>query len=77
MLIVGYGSIGSAIEDRLVPFEVARVARVARSARTTARGPVHPIAALPELLPEADVVMLVTPSPRRRGDWPTPSSWPA
>ncbi|MBA5223275.1 2-hydroxyacid dehydrogenase [Streptomyces griseoaurantiacus] len=61
VLIVGYGSIGSAIEDRLVPFEVARVARVARSARTTARGPVHPIAALPELLPEADVVMLVTP----------------
>jgi phosphoglycerate dehydrogenase-like enzyme len=61
VLIVGYGAIGSAIEDRLEPFEVARVARVARSARTTARGPVHPIAALPELLPEADVVVLVTP----------------
>lgn len=61
MLIVGYGSIGSAIEDRLVPFEVARVARVARSWRTTARGPVHPIAELPALLPEADVVILCTP----------------
>ncbi|MEU3662936.1 2-hydroxyacid dehydrogenase [Streptomyces sp. NPDC032940] len=61
VLIVGYGSIGAAIEDRLVPFEVARVARVARSARTTARGPVHPLAELPALLPEADVVILSTP----------------
>ncbi|MCT9081047.1 2-hydroxyacid dehydrogenase [Streptomyces fulvoviolaceus] len=61
VLIVGYGSIGSAIEDRLVPFEVARVARVARSERTTARGPVHPLTELPALLPEADVVILSTP----------------
>jgi phosphoglycerate dehydrogenase-like enzyme len=61
VLIVGYGSIGEAIEDRLVPFEVARVARVARSQRTTARGPVHPLTELPALLPEADVVILSTP----------------
>ncbi|MFI9174694.1 2-hydroxyacid dehydrogenase [Streptomyces lincolnensis] len=61
VLVVGYGSIGAAIEDRLVPFEVARVARVARSARTTARGPVHPLTELPSLLPEADVVVLSTP----------------
>ncbi|MFF8972170.1 2-hydroxyacid dehydrogenase [Streptomyces sp. NPDC014995] len=61
VLIVGYGAIGSAIEDRLVPFEVARVARVARSQRTTARGPVHPLTELPALLPEADVVVLATP----------------
>ncbi|MEU3147189.1 MULTISPECIES: 2-hydroxyacid dehydrogenase [unclassified Streptomyces] len=61
VLIVGYGAIGAAIEDRLVPFELARVARVARSARTTARGPVHPFAELPALLPEADVVVLSTP----------------
>ncbi|MEV3858002.1 2-hydroxyacid dehydrogenase [Streptomyces sp. NPDC050095] len=61
VLIVGYGAIGSAIEDRLVPFEVARVARVARSARTTERGPVHPLTDLPRLLPEADVVIVVTP----------------
>ncbi|MFF3486304.1 2-hydroxyacid dehydrogenase [Streptomyces sp. NPDC002701] len=61
VLIVGYGAVGSAIEDRLAPFELARVTRVARSARETARGPVHPIAALPELLPEADVVVLITP----------------
>ncbi|MFD5626489.1 MULTISPECIES: 2-hydroxyacid dehydrogenase [unclassified Streptomyces] len=61
VLIVGYGSIGSAIEDRLTPFEVARVARVARSARTTERGPVHALTELPALLPEADVVVLSTP----------------
>ncbi|MFF8944788.1 2-hydroxyacid dehydrogenase [Streptomyces sp. NPDC014864] len=61
VLIVGYGSIGAAIEDRLAPFELARVARVARSARTTARGPVHPLTDLPSLLPDADVVILSTP----------------
>ncbi|MGN9762887.1 2-hydroxyacid dehydrogenase [Streptomyces sp. SD31] len=61
VLIVGYGSIGEAIEDRLAPFELARVARVARSERTTARGPVHPLTELPALLPEADVVILSTP----------------
>ncbi|SDP77051.1 Phosphoglycerate dehydrogenase [Streptomyces sp. cf386] len=61
VLIVGYGSIGAAIEDRLTPFELARVARVARSERTTARGPVHPLTELSALLPEADVVILSTP----------------
>ncbi|MGW1693673.1 2-hydroxyacid dehydrogenase [Streptomyces sp. NPDC002399] len=61
VLIVGYGSIGAAIEDRLAPFECARVARVARSARATARGPVHALDDLPALLPEADVVVLSTP----------------
>ncbi|MEU6573833.1 2-hydroxyacid dehydrogenase [Streptomyces sp. NPDC046805] len=61
VLIVGYGSIGSAIEDRLAPFELARVARVARSGRATERGPVHPLTELPSLLPEADVVIVSTP----------------
>ncbi|MFC5216294.1 2-hydroxyacid dehydrogenase [Streptomyces coerulescens] len=61
VLIVGYGSIGAAIEDRLAPFELARVARVARSQRTTARGEVHPLTELPALLREADVVILSTP----------------
>jgi phosphoglycerate dehydrogenase-like enzyme len=61
VLIVGYGSIGSAIEDRLAAFECARVVRVARSARTTARGEVHPLTDLPSLLPDADVVILSTP----------------
>ncbi|MFF1838746.1 2-hydroxyacid dehydrogenase [Streptomyces sp. NPDC058231] len=61
VLIVGYGSIGAAIEDRLAPFECARVARVARSARATARGPVQTLDDLPALLPEADIVVLSTP----------------
>ncbi|MFF9378427.1 2-hydroxyacid dehydrogenase [Streptomyces griseoluteus] len=61
VLILGYGAIGSAIEDRLAPFELGRVIRVARSGRTTARGDVHPLTELPRLLPEADVVILATP----------------
>lgn len=61
VLIVGYGSIGAAIEDRLAPFECARVARVARSARATERGEVRALADLPELLPDADVVIVSTP----------------
>jgi phosphoglycerate dehydrogenase-like enzyme len=61
VLIVGYGSIGAAIEARLAPFECARVARVARSARTTERGEVQAMSDLPALLPEADVVILSTP----------------
>jgi phosphoglycerate dehydrogenase-like enzyme len=60
VLIVGYGAIGSAIEERLVPFE-CDVVRVARSARATDRGPVRPQGELPQLLPRADVVVVVTP----------------
>ncbi|WP_424211629.1 2-hydroxyacid dehydrogenase [Streptomyces sp. BI20] len=61
VLIVGYGAIGEAIEERLRPFECAEVLRVARSARTGAHGPVHALADLPDLLPRADVVILSTP----------------
>ena len=57
VMIVGYGSVGAAIERRLVPFET-RIVRVAR----TARDGVHPVGALPDLLPEADVVVLIVPS---------------
>src|SRR3954468_1234540 len=56
VLIVGYGAIGSDIERRLVPFEVD-VLRVAR----TPREGVHALADLPELLPRADVVILIVP----------------
>jgi phosphoglycerate dehydrogenase-like enzyme len=56
VLLVGYGAIGAAIEARLTPFECT-VVRVARSARDG----VHPITELPELLPSADVVVLVLP----------------
>jgi phosphoglycerate dehydrogenase-like enzyme len=58
VLIVGYGSIGAALERRLEPFEVD-VVRVARSARP---GGVHGIDELPGLLPDADVVVLLVPS---------------
>jgi phosphoglycerate dehydrogenase-like enzyme len=61
VLIVGYGSIGAAIEDRLAPFECARVARVARSARAAERGEVRALTDLPALLPDADVVILSAP----------------
>jgi phosphoglycerate dehydrogenase-like enzyme len=33
VMIIGYGSIGAAIEDRLAPFECERIVRVARTAR--------------------------------------------
>ena len=56
VLIVGYGQIGAAIEARVLPFE-AEVVRVARSARDG----VHAIGELPDLLPEADVVVLIVP----------------
>jgi phosphoglycerate dehydrogenase-like enzyme len=58
VLIVGYGDIGRDIERRLLPFEVEQVLRVAR----TERDGVHALAALPDLLPRADVVILVVPS---------------
>lgn len=56
VLIVGYGAIGSAIEDRLKPFG-AEVTRIARSARAG----VHGIQDLSRLLPSADIVVLVVP----------------
>lgn len=58
LLIVGYGSIGRAIEARALPFE-CEVVRVARSARPA--DDVHGFDELPELLPTADVVVLVVP----------------
>lgn len=56
VLIVGYGSIGRAVERRLVPFEV-EITRVARTAREGVRG----FSELPDLAPYADVVVLTVP----------------
>jgi phosphoglycerate dehydrogenase-like enzyme len=56
VLLVGAGQIGRAIEERLRPFEVT-IERVAR----TAREGVHPISEVTELLPRADVVILIVP----------------
>jgi phosphoglycerate dehydrogenase-like enzyme len=57
VLIVGYGSIGQTLESRLTPFE-CDVLRVARRERPG----VAPVERLPELLPRADVVVLLTPA---------------
>jgi phosphoglycerate dehydrogenase-like enzyme len=56
VLIVGYGSIGEAVERRLAGWEVA-IDRVARRARDGVR----PIGELPRLLPTADVVVMLVP----------------
>jgi phosphoglycerate dehydrogenase-like enzyme len=57
VLIVGYGSIGAAVEARLSGFEV-EVLRVARRARPG----VSPVTELQPLLGRADVVVLLVPS---------------
>jgi phosphoglycerate dehydrogenase-like enzyme len=56
VMILGYGSIGSAVEARLAPFEVDLV-RVARRARPG----VHAVDELPELLGLADVLVVLLP----------------
>ena len=56
VLIVGYGSIGAAVERRLAGWEV-EVDRVARHARDG----VHPIEELPDLLKRADIVVILLP----------------
>ncbi len=57
VLIVGYGAIGRAIEERLAPFGV-EITRVAR----TAREGVHGTDKLLQLLPAAGIVVLIVPS---------------
>jgi phosphoglycerate dehydrogenase-like enzyme len=56
ILIVGYGSIGQAIEARLAPFG-AKFLRVARSERDGVAAVSH----LDEMLPLADIVVMITP----------------
>jgi phosphoglycerate dehydrogenase-like enzyme len=56
VLIVGYGSIGEAVERRLAGWEVT-IDRVARHARDG----VSPIDELPQMLPSADVVVILVP----------------
>ena len=56
VLIVGAGSIGRAVEARLVPFG-ARIERIAR----TERPGVHPLSELGSILPRADIVVVLLP----------------
>ncbi len=60
VLIVGFGSIGRAIARRLDGFE-CEVGAVARTARSVDGIDVRSIEDLPDLLPAADVVMLIVP----------------
>jgi phosphoglycerate dehydrogenase-like enzyme len=63
VLILGYGSIGRALEQRLRPFGVELI-RVARGKREG----VNSLADLPALLPTADVVVILLPlTPETRG----------
>jgi phosphoglycerate dehydrogenase-like enzyme len=56
VLIVGYGSIGRAVEARLLPFGVT-IQRMGRRARAGVSGPTE----LPRLLNAADVVVVLLP----------------
>jgi phosphoglycerate dehydrogenase-like enzyme len=56
VVIVGYGSIGRAVERRLAPFGV-RIVRVARRERPG----VEPVERLPELVGAADIVVVLAP----------------
>ena len=56
VLIVGYGSIGKAVEARLTPFDVS-IVRLGRRGREG----VEPESRLDDLLPQADVVILLVP----------------
>lgn len=56
VLIVGYGSIGRAVERRLTGFDVT-IVKVAR----TGRADIRAASELPALLPLADVVVLLAP----------------
>ena len=62
-LILGYGSIGKSVQQRLAPFGV-RILRVARRARPG----VAPAEELPALVGEADIVIVLAPlNPQTRG----------
>ncbi|MEI2777331.1 MAG: 2-hydroxyacid dehydrogenase [Tetrasphaera sp.] len=62
VLLIGYGSVGRAIVQRLLPFET-RVTAVASRPRPgdDLIATVHGIDELPRLLPDAEIVVLVVP----------------
>ena len=60
VLLIGSGSVGTAIAARFAPFEV-RLTRVASRARDDDAGHVHGADELPRLLPAHDVVVLACP----------------
>ena len=60
VLVLGHGSVGSAIVARLEPFKVD-IVRVARTARDEPDGHVHGQDELAALLPTVDVVIVIVP----------------
>ncbi len=60
VVVVGFGSIGRAIARRLAGFE-CEIVGVARTERQVDGIHVHTFADLPDLLPTADVVILIVP----------------
>lgn len=67
VLVIGQGGIGRAINARLAPFEV-RLSRVASTRRADETGTIFGVGDLPELLGDADIVVLAVPlTPSTRG----------
>ena len=65
VLIIGYGSIGEAIEARLAPFGV-KIVRLARRPRNQPE--VFAVSELPWLLPQADITIAIVPlTPETQG----------
>ncbi|PDQ36545.1 MAG: hydroxyacid dehydrogenase [Candidatus Lumbricidophila eiseniae] len=60
VLLIGHGGVGTAIAERLRPFEVT-ITRVAQSARHDEFGAIHPTSELAALLPDADIVIVAVP----------------
>ncbi|MCW3492874.1 2-hydroxyacid dehydrogenase [Microbacterium sp. SSM24] len=60
VLLLGYGGVGKAVAARLAPFEVQLTA-VARRPRVEEGMPVHGVDELPELLGEAEIVIVTLP----------------
>ena len=60
VLLLGYGGVGRAIEERLAPFEVD-LTRVANHARDDATGRIHAIDERSQLLPTAEIVIVGVP----------------
>jgi phosphoglycerate dehydrogenase-like enzyme len=60
VLLIGYGGVGRAVEERLAPFEVD-LTRVASRARLDRAGRIHGIDELPQLLPDAEIVIVGVP----------------
>lgn len=61
VLVLGYGSIGRALTERLLPMKAVVTAVASRERDDDLVGRVHGIADLPALLPEQDVVVALVP----------------